>query len=136
MGDPQTGRTIIPKKFSHCGEGSEPPCQASQPRDPTKGLGVPRTLALRASRIRLYDSQRTRGNRDSSLGGHKQNSVHTKTQRRGAVTPQETEPKIPASVGGPPLEALVGRDSPQGWTGELEGPPCNKSSGSLPLTLP
>ena len=28
------------------------------------------------------------------------------------MTPQETEPKIPASVGGPPLEALVGRDSP------------------------
>ena len=81
-------------------------------------------------------SSRGLGETDSSLRGHKQNSVHAKTQRRGAVTPQQTEPKIPASVGGPPLEALVGKDSPQGWTGELEGPPCHRSSGSLPLTLP
>ena len=60
-------------------------------------------------------SSRGLGETDSSLRGHKQNSVHAKTQRRGAVTPQQTEPKIPASVGGPPLEALVGKDSPQGW---------------------
>ena len=38
----------------------------------------------------------------------------TKTQRRGAVTPKETKPKPPASVGGPPVEVWVGRDSPQG----------------------
>ena len=29
-----------------------------------------------------------------------QNFVHTKTQRKGAVTLQETEPKLSASVGG------------------------------------
>jgi len=40
--------------------------------------------------------QRTGGNRDSCLGGHKQNFAHTKTQRRGTVTPQEAEPKQPA----------------------------------------
>ena len=51
---------------------------------------------------------------DSSLGGHKQNFAHTNTQRRGAVTPKETKPKPPASVGGPPVEVWVGRDSPQG----------------------
>ena len=27
-----------------------------------------------------------------TLGGHKQNLVHTRTQEKGAVTPQETEP--------------------------------------------
>ena len=56
------------------------------------------------------------GNRDSSTGGHKQNFAHTKTQRKGAVNPQETEPKLPASVAGPPVEmwvAWVGRGSPQ-----------------------
>ena len=31
------------------------------------------------------------------------------------MTPQETEPKLFASVGGPPVEAWVGSDSPQGW---------------------
>jgi hypothetical protein len=49
--------------------------------------------------------QRTEGNRNSSLGRHKQNFAHTNTQRRGAVTPKETESKLPASVGGSPVEA-------------------------------
>ena len=31
------------------------------------------------------------------------------------MTPQETEPKLPASVGGCPVEAWIGRGSPQGW---------------------
>ena len=47
----------------------------------------------------------TEGSRDSSLGGHKQNFAHTNTQRTGAVTPEETEPKAPASDGGSPVEA-------------------------------
>ena len=38
-----------------------------------------------------------------------------KTQRRGAVTPQETEPKLPASVDGAPVQAWVSRGPPQGW---------------------
>ena len=31
------------------------------------------------------------------------------------LTPQETEPKLPASVGGPFVKVRVGRGSPQGW---------------------
>ena len=31
------------------------------------------------------------------------------------MIPQETEPKLSASVGGSPVEAWVGRGSPQGW---------------------
>ena len=61
-----------------------------------------------------YRASRGLGATDSGLGGHKQNSVCTKTQRRGAVTLQETESKPSASVGGPPVEAWVGRGSPQG----------------------
>ena len=53
------------------------------------------------------------GETDSSLGGHKQNLAYTRTQGKGAVIPQETEPKLPASVGGPPVEA-VGRGSLRG----------------------
>ena len=39
-----------------------------------------------------------------TLGGHKQNFVHTRTQEKGAVTPQETDPEepeitLPTSVG-------------------------------------
>ena len=32
------------------------------------------------------------------LGGHKQNLVCIRTQEKGAVTPQETEPDFPVSV--------------------------------------
>ena len=47
----------------------------------------PGNLALRVSRICLQAFQRTGGNRDSSLGGYEQKLVHTKTQRRGTMTP-------------------------------------------------
>ena len=33
-----------------------------------------------------------------TLGGDKQNFVHTWTQEKGAVTPQDTEPDLPVSV--------------------------------------
>ena len=36
------------------------------------------------------------GNR--TLGRYKQNIVQTRTQEKGAVTPKETEPKLPVSV--------------------------------------
>ena len=55
----------------------------------------------------------TGGNRDSSLEGHKQTLRHTKMQKKGAVIPQNTESKLPASAEGSPLEAWVGRGSPQ-----------------------
>ena len=51
---------------------------------------------------------------DSSLGGYKRNLAHTKTQRKGAMTPRDTEPKLPATVEGSPVEVWVVRGSPQG----------------------
>ena len=42
------------------------------------------------------------------LGGHKQNLACTKIQRKGAVTPQETEPKLLASDW-PPVDSWVSR---------------------------
>ena len=47
-----------------------------------------------------YKNSTGLGETDSSHGGHKQNPACTKTQRGGAVTPQEIDSELPASVGG------------------------------------
>ena len=54
------------------------------------------------------------GETNSTLGGHKQNLACTKTQRKEAETPQETEPDLLASAGGSHAEALVSSGSLQG----------------------
>ena len=48
-----------------------------------------------------------RGNRGSTLGGHKQKHVCINTQGKGAMTPQDTEPDVSVSVGGSPVEEGV-----------------------------
>ena len=50
-----------------------------------------------------FDYRTSTGLRKQSLGGHKENLVHTRTQLKGAVTPQETDPDLPGGV----LESLV-----------------------------
>ena len=50
-----------------------------------------------------------------------------KTQRKGAATPQETEPKPPAGAGGSPVEEGVSGGSPQ------EGGTGNRSPRRAPL---
>ena len=80
---------------------------------------------------------RTGANRNSNLGRHKQNLSHTKTQKKGVVTPQKTEPKPPASVGGSP----VGCQGLNTGTGALaaavwEDLPWHKPSWRLPLAQP
>ena len=42
-----------------------------------------------------------------TLGGHKENLVHTRTQEKGAVTPQETGPDLPVSVQESPVDVWV-----------------------------
>ena len=59
----------------------------------------------------MQDFDRTGGNRDSTLGGHPQSSVCIRTQGEGAMTPQETVPELPGSVGGAPAEAGGGGGS-------------------------
>ena len=44
------------------------------------------------------------GLRKQTLGGYKQNIVCTRTQEKGAVTPQETDPDLPRSVQESPTE--------------------------------
>ena len=101
--------------FQHYYEGSEPHIRLPSLGIWQRDWESPGNLALRASRMWLQAFQRTRGDRDSRLGWHKKNFGCTKIQRREAVTPQETEPNLFASVGGPPVEAWVSRGSPQGW---------------------
>ena len=48
------------------------------------------------------------------LRGHTQNLVCTRTQEKGAVTPQETEPDLPVSVQESLVEAWVGGGLLQG----------------------
>ena len=48
-----------------------------------------------------------------TLGGHKQNLVCPRTQEKGAVTPQETNPDMPVSPG--VSRGGVGRQWPASW---------------------
>ena len=45
-----------------------------------------------------FDYRTYTGLGKQTLGGHKQNLVSTRTQEKGAVTPQDTEPDLPVSV--------------------------------------
>ena len=69
-------------------------------------LPNPPTLSLsnRVHKTVLYISA---GLGKQTLGGHKQNLVCTRTQEKGAVTPQETDPDLAVSVQEPPAEAGV-----------------------------
>ena len=49
------------------------------------------------------------------LGGHKQNFVHTKTEEKGAVTTQETDPDFSVNVQKSLVEAWVSGGPLQGW---------------------
>ena len=60
-----------------------------------KGSGYSRS-GYGISPIRAAKSYTGLGKR--TLGGHRQNLVHTRTQEEGAVTPQETDPDLPVSV--------------------------------------
>ena len=42
-----------------------------------------------------------------TLGGHKQHLVCTRTQEKGAVSPQETEPDVPVCIQESLVEAWV-----------------------------
>ena len=90
-GWPTDWRTIIPKKFSHYCEVSEPHIKLPSLEIWHRDWESPGNLSLSTSRIWLKDFQRIRGNRDSSLEEHKQNFTCTKTQRSSDPTGDWTE---------------------------------------------
>ena len=50
-----------------------------------------------------------------TLGGHKQKLMHTRTQEKGAVSPQENDSDLPMSVPETPAVAWVSGGLVQGW---------------------
>ena len=53
-----------------------------------------------------FDHRSYTGLGKQTLGGHKQNLVCTRTQEKGAATPQKTEPDLPVSVQEASAEAV------------------------------
>ena len=52
-----------------------------------------------------FDYRTSTGLGKQTLGGHKENLVHTRTQENGTATPPETDPDLPVSVQESPVEA-------------------------------
>ena len=61
-----------------------------------------------------FDYRTSTGLGKQILGGYKQNLVYTRTQEKGAVTTQETDPDLPVSVQESLVEAWVGGGLLQG----------------------
>ena len=83
---PTNWRTIISKKFSHC-------CKSSRAHNRFPNLGITQK-----------DSEPPR---ETDSWRAQQKLVHTRTQEKGAVTPQETEPGLPVNVWESPAEVWV-----------------------------
>ena len=105
---------MTPKMFSHFGQGSEPPYQAAQAGNPKKGLGIPREADLEGQQDLIMGLPQDWGTETPVLDST--NKILSVVRSRGKEQnpPQETEAKLPVSVGGSPVEAWVGRGSPQG----------------------
>ena len=61
-----------------------------------------------------FENRTSSGLGKQTLGGHKQNLVHTRSQEKGAVTPKETDPDLTVSVQESLVEAWVGSGLLQG----------------------
>ena len=53
-----------------------------------------------------FDYRTYTGLGKQTFGGHKQNLMGTRIQKKGGVTPQETDPDLPVSVQESPVEAV------------------------------
>ena len=67
-------------------------------------IGVHVSLSLLVSS--RFDYRTSTGLGEQTLGGHKQNLVCTRTQEKGAVTPQETDPDLPIECPGVSSEGM------------------------------
>ena len=61
-----------------------------------------------------FDYRTYTGLGKQTFEGHRQNLVCTRTQEKGAVTPQVTDPDLPGSVQESKVEVWVDRDLLQG----------------------
>ena len=93
----------------------------------TKGLRIPRESDLEGQQDLITRLAQNWRKQDSSLGGSKTNLAHTKTQKKGAGTPLETEPKYLLVLGG--LLWKHGSGGPH----HKDGGTSSSSLGSFPL---
>ena len=77
----------------------------SQPGDLAKELRIPREFDFGGQWNLITELPQDWGKQ--TLGGHTQNCACTKTQEKGAVSTQETEPDLPLSVQESLVEAWV-----------------------------
>ena len=63
----------------------------------------------------IIESPELKGLGKQMLGGHKQNLVHTRTQKKRAVISQETDVDLPVNVQKSPVEAWVVGGLLLGW---------------------
>ena len=122
---------------SQCGEGAEPHIRLPS-LESRKGTRNPQgTWLWRAAGLdcRTFTGL---GERVSTPRGRTPNPVCTRTQGKGAGTPQETEADLPASAGGSPAQAWVGSRSLWGWGHQQQqsrelplgsNPPCGHETG-------
>ena len=102
-----------------------------------KGTGNPQGIWL--WRLVGFDYRTSTGLGKQPLGRHKRNLVCTRTQEKGAATPQETEPDFSVSVQESPAEARVGGGLLQGrvwpcthrtfWRRSPLPPPSGQTTG-------
>ena len=100
-------KTIIPKKFPLCCEGSEPHISFLADGS-NKGTGNPQEIWPQRPMGFDYKTSTGWGQTDSLESTNK--ILHTPGPRgKRAMAPQETKPRLPACVGGSPMEAQVSR---------------------------
>ena len=96
----------IPKKFSLCCEGSR-----LQIRLPNLEIWQ-RDWGFEVQKDLITELPQDLGKQRH--GGHKQNLASTRTQRKGIVTPQKTEPDLPVRIWESPAEVWVSSSLFQG----------------------
>ena len=133
---PTNWRIIIPKKFFHCCEGSEPYVRPPRLGIRQKDWASPGNLTLKASGIWLQDFHRTGGNTFQPWRAQTNSCAHQ--DWKGAAIRQETEPNLPATIGGLPWRhRSAGARHRAGGTGAavLESPHWLKPCWRSPLSL-
>ena len=89
------------------------PRQVSQPGDLMKGLGNTKESDLEGQWDLIIGLPLYCGKQGLQSCRAQTKSYTPQYQRKRAVTPQETEPQLPASIGGSPVEVWVGSGSTQ-----------------------
>ena len=127
---------IIPKKFLHCCKSYRPHNRCSNLDSglpgSRKGTEIPRESDFEGQWDLITELPQDRGNK--TLGGHKQNLMHTRTHEKGAGTDSTRD--LPVSVWESPAEAWVNRDCSGVRGTEYNSPRPRSFRRSLPLLLP